>query len=79
MMVTPDGHSRLELSVKWFSTRTRIDSAISAARKDFSSGWPRKSQIGEVPKLEVAASLTRCPLPIPKQRVKAALVQGRFL
>src|SRR4030095_8653463 len=102
MMVTPDGHSRLEISrfltppvvadhrnapvnalgylrvmftvddiddtlprlrktrspgsantarsssVKWFSTRTRIDSAISAAPKDFSLGWPKKPQIGEV-------------------------------
>ena len=45
-------------SVKWFSTRTRIDSAISAAPKDFSSVWPKKPQIGDVLNLEVASSLT---------------------
>jgi catechol 2,3-dioxygenase-like lactoylglutathione lyase family enzyme len=89
MLVTPDGHSRLELSrfltppvvadhrnapvnalgylrvmftvddidetlvrlegvahsssATWFSTKTRIGSAISAARKDFSLGSPRSS------------------------------------
>jgi hypothetical protein len=34
-------------SAKWFSTRRRIGSATSAARKDFSSGSPRSS--GPVP------------------------------
>ena len=93
MMVTPDGHSRLELSrflnppvvadhrnapvnalgylrvmftvddidgrspgsasvarsssATWFSTRTHIDSATSAAPKDFSSGWQNNSIINE--------------------------------
>ena len=91
MMVTPDGHSRLEISrfltppvvadhrnapvnalgylrvmftvttstrrspgsastarsssAKWFSTRTRIGSATSAAPKDFSSGWQNHSVV----------------------------------